>query len=30
MSNSVLEALYLTGGSEAFETAYFVGKIIIF
>jgi len=27
MSNSVSQALYLTGGSEAFETAYFVGKI---
>ena len=27
MSRSVSEALYLTGGSQAFETAYFIGKI---
>jgi len=26
MGESVSNALYLTGGSEAFETAYFVGK----
>ena len=27
LSESVSQALYLTGGSEAFETAYFVGMI---
>ena len=27
MSQSVSQALYLTGGKEAFETAYFIGKI---
>lgn len=27
LSESVSQALYLTGGSEAFETAYFVGMM---
>lgn len=27
MSESVSQALFLTGGKEAFETAYFIGKI---
>ena len=27
LSESVSNALYLTGGSKAFETAYFVGKV---
>jgi hypothetical protein len=27
MSETVSQALFLTGGKEAFETAYFIGKI---
>ena len=27
LSESISQALYLTGGSEAFETAYFIGMV---